>query len=50
MASREGTVVLLENLIREATRRALAKVEEKNPEMPAGAKDGDCASNGHWSN
>ena len=38
MASREGTVVLLENLIREATRRALAKVEEKNPEMPAEQK------------
>ncbi|MBE0695621.1 MAG: arginine--tRNA ligase, partial [Anaerolineaceae bacterium] len=34
MASREGTVVLLENLIREATRRALEKVEEKNPELP----------------
>jgi arginyl-tRNA synthetase len=33
MASREGTVVLLEDLIREATRRALAKVEEKNPEL-----------------
>lgn len=33
MASREGTVVLLEDLIREATRRALAVVEEKNPEL-----------------
>ncbi len=33
MASREGTVVLLEDLIREATRRALAVVEEKNPAL-----------------
>lgn len=33
MASREGTVVLLEDLIREATRRALEVVEEKNPEL-----------------
>lgn len=33
MASREGTVVLLENLIREATARALAVVEEKNPDL-----------------
>ena len=33
MASREGTVVLLEELIREATRRALAVVEEKNPDL-----------------
>lgn len=33
MASREGTVVLLEDLIREATRRALAVVEEKNPDL-----------------
>ena len=35
MASREGTVVLLENLIREATQRALAVVEEKNPDLDA---------------
>lgn len=33
MASREGTVVLLEDLIREATSRALAVVEEKNPSL-----------------
>ena len=33
MASREGTVVLLEDLLREATRRALAVVEEKNPDL-----------------
>jgi arginyl-tRNA synthetase len=33
MASREGTVVLLEDLIREATERALAVVQEKNPEL-----------------
>ncbi len=31
MASRDGTVVLLEDLIREATTRALEVVEEKNP-------------------
>ncbi|MBP8997465.1 MAG: arginine--tRNA ligase [Anaerolineaceae bacterium] len=33
MASREGTVVLLEDLIREATDRALAVVKEKNREL-----------------
>jgi arginyl-tRNA synthetase len=33
MASRDGTVVLLEDLIREATQRALQVVEEKNPEL-----------------
>jgi arginyl-tRNA synthetase len=33
MASREGTVVLLEDLIREATRRSLVVVEEKNHEL-----------------
>jgi arginyl-tRNA synthetase len=33
MASREGTVVLLEDLIREATSRALAVVSEKNREL-----------------
>jgi len=33
MASREGTVVLLEDLIREATRRALEVVEQKTPEI-----------------
>jgi len=34
MASREGTVVLLEDLIREATSRALAIVQTKNPDLP----------------
>ena len=38
MASREGTVVLLEELIREATARALEVVEQKNPELPTEAK------------
>lgn len=33
MASREGTVVLLDDLIREAVRRAREIVEEKNPEL-----------------
>ncbi len=33
MASREGTVVLLEDLIREATARALQVVQEKNPDL-----------------
>lgn len=33
MSSREGTVVLLDDLIREATRRALDVVREKNPEL-----------------
>lgn len=35
MSSREGTVVLLEDLVREATRRALEIVQVKNPELPA---------------
>jgi arginyl-tRNA synthetase len=34
MASREGTVVLLENLIREARQRALEVVRAKNPTLP----------------
>ncbi len=38
MASREGTVVLLENLIREATDRALQVVEEKNPDLEPAEK------------
>ncbi len=38
MASREGTVVLLEDLIREAVRRALEVVEQKNPELDASQK------------
>ena len=33
MASREGTVVLLEDLLREATSRALEVVREKNPDL-----------------
>jgi arginyl-tRNA synthetase len=33
MASREGTVVLLEDLIREATERALTVVQDKNREL-----------------
>jgi arginyl-tRNA synthetase len=33
MASREGTIVLLEDLIREAKQRALEVVEEKNPNL-----------------
>ena len=33
MASRDGTVVLLEDLIREATQRALQVVQEKNPSL-----------------
>jgi arginyl-tRNA synthetase len=33
MASREGTVVLLEDLVKEATSRAHAIVEEKNPSL-----------------
>ncbi len=38
MASREGTVVLLEDLIREATSRALAAVSEKSQELDETAK------------
>ena len=33
MSSRDGTVVLLDDLVREATQRALAVVKEKNPEL-----------------
>ena len=33
MASRDGTVVLFDDLVREATHRAKAIVEEKNPEL-----------------
>ncbi len=39
MSSREGTVVLFDDLIDEATNRARAIVEEKNPELSSGAKD-----------
>lgn len=38
MASREGTVVLLEDLIREATARALEVVQQKNPDLSEEAK------------
>lgn len=38
MSSREGTIVLLEELIREARERALEVVEEKNPDLPADVK------------
>ncbi len=38
MASREGTVVLLEDLIQEARSRALEVVEEKNPDLDSGLK------------
>jgi arginyl-tRNA synthetase len=38
MASREGTVVLLEDLIREATQRARQVVEEKNPNLEESQK------------
>ena len=39
MASREGTVVLLEDLLREARSRALAVVEEKNPDLETSLKE-----------
>ncbi len=38
MASREGTVVLLEDLVREATQRALQVVQEKNPSLEEAQK------------
>jgi arginyl-tRNA synthetase len=38
MASREGTVVLLEDLLREATARALEVVNEKNPTLDEAQK------------
>jgi arginyl-tRNA synthetase len=38
MASREGTVVLLEHLVSEATSRALQVVEEKNPNLEESQK------------
>ena len=38
MASREGTVVLLEDLVREATQRALQIVQEKNPSLEEAQK------------
>jgi arginyl-tRNA synthetase len=39
MASREGTVVLLEDLLREAFERAREIVDEKNPELEGEVKD-----------
>ena len=39
ISSREGSVVLLEDLVREATRRARQIVDEKNPELPEAQKD-----------
>jgi arginyl-tRNA synthetase len=39
ISSREGSVVLLEDLVREATRRARLIVDEKNPELPEVKKD-----------
>ena len=35
MSSRDGTVVLLDDLVREATQRALEIVKTKNPDLPA---------------
>ncbi|HEY3345954.1 MAG TPA: arginine--tRNA ligase [Anaerolineaceae bacterium] len=35
MSSRDGTVVLLDDLMREATQRALEIVQQKNPDLPA---------------
>jgi arginyl-tRNA synthetase len=39
ISSREGSVVLLEDLVREATRRARQIVDEKNAELPEARKD-----------
>ncbi len=39
ISSREGSVVLLEDLVREATRRARQIVEEKNADLPEAQKD-----------
>ena len=39
IASREGTVILLEDLIREALQRALKIVEQKNPDLLLGEKN-----------
>jgi arginyl-tRNA synthetase len=40
MSSREGTIVLLEDLIREATQRTEAIVSEKNPDLDADIRQG----------
>jgi arginyl-tRNA synthetase len=39
MASREGTVVLFDDLVKESTHRARAIVEQKNPELSEELKD-----------
>lgn len=39
ISSREGVVVLLEELIREATSRSAAIINEKNPDLAAGVRD-----------
>jgi arginyl-tRNA synthetase len=38
MSSRDGTVVLLDDLMREATQRALEIVQQKNPDLPVEAQ------------
>ncbi len=48
IASREGTVVLLEDLIAEAEKRALAVVELKNPELQQKFKIWCCAKSRTW--
>jgi arginyl-tRNA synthetase len=35
MSSRDGTIVLFDDLVREATQRAVEIVQEKNPELPS---------------
>ena len=47
MASREGTVVLLEDLLREAVSRARQVVEQKNPELPEEQKEAVARAVGH---
>ncbi len=46
LSSREGTVVLLEDLIREAFSRALEVVREKNPDLPEQVKHNIAAAVG----
>ena len=48
MASREGTVVLLEDLIREATARALEVVQTKEPGPERRKETGSCQSCWNW--
>ncbi len=47
MASREGTVVLLENLLREAVNRARKVVEDKNPDLSEMQKEAVARAVGH---